>query len=249
MIETARDLGGCSSSGEEVRYKVCVAEKIAGVHRLEAESADMVIAAMTAKVGALVRYGGVLGTGSEGVETRWDDCNLDMLVLALSYVHALDRTLCHGNEEDAVDPSTPNAKEVQGILFKLQRETLAPIEILGNRLSREMYDDLPMSWAIKPPIKALPKSSFTRRQWGRDGVLSNGESFFNDKREIGVDTSDKQLSTAGMVTPWREANPLLVGTDDDGVTAAMRELKAALGEASKFKTGNAVTLLLSKKAQ
>ena len=32
------------------------------------------------------------------------------------------------------------------ILFCLERETLAPYELPGNRISMNMYDDLPLPW-------------------------------------------------------------------------------------------------------
>ena len=105
------------------------------------------------------------------------------------------------------------------VLLELERETLAPYELTPNRLSRDMYDHLPLPWTIAQPVEAFSASEFVRREWDRDGVLSNGETFFGGVQLTPVDVFQKMLGTASMVTRWREAHPELVGTDQDVVTA------------------------------
>ena len=46
MIDTAREIGGKTKSGEGIRYEVSGAEKISGVEGLERESVDLLTCAM-----------------------------------------------------------------------------------------------------------------------------------------------------------------------------------------------------------
>jgi hypothetical protein len=116
------------------------------------------------------------------------------------------------------DPSATNAGEVQRVLFHLERNLLAPYELPANRLSRDMYDSIPLPWDVSPPIISFPQSSFVRNEWDRDGILSNGEDFFGGTEQVSLDKLEAGLSTASMVTRWRAAHPELVGTSEDCAT-------------------------------
>jgi hypothetical protein len=130
------------------------------------------------------------------------------------------------------------------VLLELERETLAPYELTPNRLSRDMYDHLPLPWTIAQPVEAFSASEFVRREWDRDGVLSNGETFFGGVQLTPVDVFQKMLGTASMVTRWREAHPELVGTDQDVVTAFGARLREALGPGVEALDMGAGTVIL-----
>jgi hypothetical protein len=94
-----------------------------------------------------------------------------------------------------LDPCTPNAAEVQRILFHLEREVLAPFELPPNRLSRDMYDNLPLPWNVTPPVTAFSESDFVRYEWD-----CNGNEFFGQSEEVSLDDLGRTLPTASMVT-------------------------------------------------
>lgn len=163
------------------------------------------------------------------------------------------------------DPSTPNAAAVQKALFRLERDQLAPYELPPNRLSRDMYTNLILPWQVESTATssneealaaAFPEAEFVRHEWDRDGVLTNGNSFFlHSQDESGGETTlndlESQLGTASMVTRWRQAHPDLAGTEKDCVKEMITEIKRAMGmrenENPKIKVGAAVVLLLCKR--
>jgi trans-aconitate 3-methyltransferase len=147
-----------------------------------------------------------------------------------------------------VDPSTPNYQNVQGVLLRFERETLAPYELPGNRLSMEMYDNLPLPWNISPPVKDFPQSEYIKHDYDREGVLSNGVDFFGGGSFTTLEEESKGLSTASMVTRWRAANPELVGTDKDVVRVFIRELREVLGGQDWILRGMGTAILLFKKS-
>ena len=144
------------------------------------------------------------------------------------------------------DPLTTNAAEVQRILFRLEREGLAPYETASNRLARDMYDQLPLPWDVEPQLEAFSKNEFLRLAWDRDGILSDGTYFFVGNDEITLDELASQLGTASMVTRWRIANPD-VAEEEDCIAVTIRDLKKALGQQERLTVGSALGLLLLKK--
>ena len=157
------------------------------------------------------------------------------------------RSMLIYNFHTFLDPCTPNAAEVQRILFHLEREVLSPFELPHNRLSRDMYDNLPLPWNVTPPVTAFLPSDFVRYEWDRDGILSNGNEFFDQTEEGSLDDLEKGLSTASMVTRWRDANPELAGTEKDCVRETIKELREALGGEETFIQGSGTVILLFKK--
>jgi hypothetical protein len=131
--------------------------------------------------------------------------------------------------------------------LRFERETLAPYELPGNRLSMEMYDNLPLPWSVLPPVEAFPQSDYVKHDYDREGVLSDGVDFFGGGSFTTLDEESKSLSTASMVTRWRAANPELVGTDKDVVRVFIRELKEALGGQDWILRGTGTAILLFKK--
>jgi hypothetical protein len=134
------------------------------------------------------------------------------------------------------------------ILLRLERETLAPYELPANRLSRDMYDNLALPWTIPTPVANFSEREFVKHEYDREGVLSNGISFFGGGTESSLDDVEKGLGTASMVTRWREANPDLAGTDKDVVRQFITEMRNALGPGQDtVLQGSGTVILLFKK--
>lgn len=134
------------------------------------------------------------------------------------------------------------------VMFELEREILAPYELVPNRLSREMYDTLPLPWTIEHPVTDFSREDFARKEWDRDGMLSNGETFFGGGKPTPVDVFLKVLGTASMVTRWREAHPELVGTPEDVVTVFGERFREALGPGvDSLVLGMGTVILMFKK--
>jgi hypothetical protein len=135
------------------------------------------------------------------------------------------------------------------VLLRLERETLAPYALPGNIISMNMYDDLPLPWNVSPLVSDFPESKFVKLDYDREGVLSNGVSFFNNDEKESLDDIENGLGTASMVTRWRAANPDLVGTDKDVVKVFARELREALGGKQDWVVrGSGTAILLFKKS-
>ncbi|KAJ6006425.1 S-adenosyl-L-methionine-dependent methyltransferase [Penicillium sp. IBT 35674x] len=237
MINTGRELGGKTAINQPIIYAVSGAESIASSIRenlpyvQENKGVDMITAAMAAhwfdmpkfwsEAARIVKPGGSVAL--------WTHSSL----------------FCH--------PSTPNAEQVQKALFYLERVILAPYELPENRLSRDYYDNLPLPWTIGDDVveKAFSKAAFVRMEWDRDGILTDGENFFDGSDEMTVNEISDSLQTASMVTRWREAHPDLVNTDQDCVAVAMAEVRKALGigmnDDRTLKVGSATVLLFFKR--
>jgi hypothetical protein len=135
------------------------------------------------------------------------------------------------------------------ILLRFERETLAPYTAPGNLISMNMYDNLVLPWSTPNPVTDFPKPSFVKCEYDREGVLSNGVSFFGGDDECSLKDMERELGTASMVTRWREAHPDLVGTDKDVVKVFINELREALPkDHQKFLRGTGTAILLFKKA-
>ncbi|KUJ22537.1 S-adenosyl-L-methionine-dependent methyltransferase [Mollisia scopiformis] len=226
MIGAARELGGKTKSGAEIRYEACPAEGISKIKGLEAESVDLLTSAMAvhwfdmpkfwAEAAKVVKPGGTVAL--------W----------------TCSSAFCH--------PSTPNADKVMEILLHFERVTLAPYTQPGNLLSMNMYDDLPRPWTVSPPVKDFPESKYIKHDWDRDGKLSDGKDFFGGGEKSTLKEIEAGMGTASMVTRWRAANPELVGTDKDVVKVFIKDLKEALGGQDWVERGSGTTIMLFKKS-
>ena len=144
-------------------------------------------------------------------------------------------------------PSTPNAAEISKVLFELEYDILGPYELEGNRISQGMYDKLKLPWQVDPAVKGFDQTDFKRMEWNRDGKVEEGKDFLIGHKES-IEEFERGMSTASMVTRWREANPRLVGTEQDCVRQIGRKLKEITGESfGEVTFGHGVVLLLFKK--
>ena len=88
-----------------------------------------------------------------------------------------------------------------------------------------------------------------RREWDRDGELTDGEEFFAGGKEVSLEELEKSLGTASMVTRWRAANPRIAYTSEDCVRVAMGEVRKALGvhDGGTLRVGSSSVVLLFKR--
>ncbi|RDW64005.1 hypothetical protein BP5796_10507 [Coleophoma crateriformis] len=224
MIEAARGLGGVTKRGGPVAYEVAAAEEFARV--TGEQPVDLVVAAMAAiKFLPYVYIPSGLG------------------IKQCQRPRKLHKTI----DLPLPDPQKPHASEINKILLRLERETLAPYAVPANLVSMNMYDTLHLPWANNPPVSSFPPESFQRLTYDREGVLSDGEHFFGGDEEVNIEELEKGLSTASMVTRWREANVEKVGTEDDVVRAFAKELRDVVGPRGVLVKGSGTAILLFKK--
>lgn len=131
----------------------------------------------------------------------------------------------------------------------LETDILGPYQMPGNRMTREMYDTLPLPWQVDPPVPEFPESGFTRREWDRDGVLTDGVDFFGGTEELSLAELEKGLGTASMVTRWRDAHPDIANTDRDCVVKTIRRIRELVGPdaGDKIKGHGSTVILLFKR--
>ena len=134
-----------------------------------------------------------------------------------------------GNLLNSKDPTTPNASRVQELIFRLEREYLAPYERPGNILSRNLYDNLLLPWDMTPPVPEFSRTRFIKHVWDRDGKPSSGDEFFLGNQHVTVARLMKVYETTSPMARWRQANPELIGTDSDILVKTARDLREALG--------------------
>ncbi len=113
-----------------------------------------------------------------------------------------------------------------------------------------MYDALPLPWDVASEVPQFPKLSFVRHEYDRDGILTNGKSFFfapeGGQRET-LEEIEEGLGTASMVTRWREKNKELVWPEKDCVRVLMGDLREALGARKWIERGSGTVVLLFKR--
>lgn len=136
---------------------------------------------------------------------------------------------------------------MQRIASRLEHEILGPHELKGNRISRDLYDNLTLPWSISTPVEELPESLYVKHVFNRNGAVAEEEEFFAGSHEISLEALEKSLDTASMVNGWREANPELAATERDCVKRTIRDLRSALGGKETYITGQGVAILLFKK--
>ncbi|KAJ3962697.1 hypothetical protein N0V92_000591 [Colletotrichum tropicale] len=131
----------------------------------------------------------------------------------------------------------------------LETDDLAQFELAPNVLSRTLYDDLALPWKLESAHPDFEESSYVRREWDRDGVLTDGEDFFGDSLEISLDILEKGYDTASTVTRWRAANPELAHGPDDCVKKTIAQLRKAAGPQSNgsIRGSTSTVLLLLKR--
>jgi SAM-dependent methyltransferase len=221
MIATARELGGVSGSGEEIRFVLgaidgvdSASESGSGpgevIERVPDASVDLIIAATAAhwfdmerfwpRAARLLRPGGTVAL--------W--CSGGMIVDA---------------------SRTPNGEAIQAAVDRVEQdvdEYLLP----GNRIARGLYADLVLPWMLPTPVEEFEKESFVRKEWNVGEGNEPIDEFYNtDKQPVGVGMLVAVLGTTSPVIRWREANPDKVGTASDPLKVMRTEIEKLLQEA------------------
>lgn len=145
---------------------------------------------------------------------------------------------------------TPNASEVQAILSEFEDVVLGPYALPANKLSQHNYRDLILPWDKTETASLFDENLFKRLEWDVGGQLTDGVDFFGGSEETTLAEIREGMSTASMVTRWRDAHPELVGTDRDCVNVLIQKLKAAAGvsggrdEDAKLSMGMGTAILI-----
>ncbi|KAF4617083.1 hypothetical protein G7Y89_g15066 [Cudoniella acicularis] len=216
MINEAREIGGKTKSGENIKFEVSPAESFSQTEGLEPGSVHWFdMNEFWAEAAKVVKPGGTVAL--------WTRASL--------FPH----------------PDTPNYHKVRETMLHFENEVLGPYQVAGNRISRGMYDTLPLPWNVSPPVKDFPESKYVRHEYDRDGVLSNGKTFFSGAKVNALEEIEGGLATASLVTRWRAAHPDLVGTDKDCVKTFIREMRKIMVGKHELLIGSATVILLFKK--
>ncbi|KAH8792615.1 S-adenosyl-L-methionine-dependent methyltransferase [Hyaloscypha finlandica] len=216
MSKAANALGGKTKSRKSIKFMVATTEEISQIKGLEPGSVDLLTTTMAAHWFDMAKF------WAKAAKVVKPGGTVALWICASSFTHL----------------STLNYEKVQQVLLRFERETLVPYELPGNRLSMDMYDNLPLPW----------NSEYVKYDYDREGVLSNGVDFFGGGSFTTLDKESKDLSTASIVTRWRATNPELVGTDKDAVKVFIGELKEVLGGQDWILRGMGTAILLFKKS-
>jgi SAM-dependent methyltransferase len=234
MINTARDLAGVSSTSEPIRFEISTAEDLGSnlSPPVEDSSVDLIVAATAAHWFDMARFwpqaARVLKPG--GTVAMWSV------------------------GDSRLDPSVPNSAAIMAAVDEINERDLKPFTVSGNLLAQQLYVDLPLPWALTPPVAGLDEATFCRKEWGPNG--ENSEEFFVGGRvTYDMDMLEKMMGTTSQVHRWRDAHPDDTGTERDIVKIMRREIERLSQEAGVEKgkevlTGSltGVLLMVKKKA-
>ncbi|KIX93388.1 uncharacterized protein Z520_10807 [Fonsecaea multimorphosa CBS 102226] len=253
MIETAKSVGITTKSGEPVKFEVCSSEELSTLAALKEfsgdgkgglECVDLITAATAAHWFDMPRFWGeaakILKPG--GSVIIW----------------------CYGGHR--AHPDTPNVEKLQEWFKTFEEQVLAPYELPGNRLAREMYVNLGLPWEcldrlddsgdqeLKTLLKEFDEKEFERIESDRDGRLSNGLAF-TEFRRVDFAKLKPMMSTASPITRWREANKEKVerGEVEDVLDLLVRKTKEIIEEVPEGKgrdyveNGSRMVILVVKK--
>ncbi|RFU25201.1 hypothetical protein B7463_g11135, partial [Scytalidium lignicola] len=232
MLKAARERGGETKSGEKIRFELCEAEKIASAPGVPLGELDMITAATAShwfdmkkfweQAAQLLRPGGTVAIWTKGDHyARKKLPSPSLPLVALLFLSPIPSKF---QPDPDPDPAMPYAAKIKEIQDAFQR-VVEPYQLLGNRIARNMYDDLVLPWVADPSQTAFPKEKFQRFDWDRGGVLSDGKDFLGGSHEVPFGVYEKVMGTISPVTRWREAHPELAGTERDCVTEVVRKLK------------------------
>ncbi|KAK2038759.1 S-adenosyl-L-methionine-dependent methyltransferase [Colletotrichum somersetense] len=223
MIDTAQQLGGVAHNGKPIEYYVSPAESIADLKELPDGKVDLLTAAAAAHWFDMPHF------WSQAARLLRPGGSVALWTTGCFYSH----------------PASHNATELNRIMRRLERNELEQFELAPNIMSRSLYDNLALPWTIAPPHPDFEESAYLRREWDRDGILTDGRDFFGGSLEISLDSLEKGYDTASTVTRWRGANPELAYGPDDCVKKTIAELRKLAGpEENALILGNTSTVLL-----
>lgn len=141
------------------------------------------------------------------------------------------------------------------MLSEFEDVTLGPYSLPANKLSQHNYKDLILPWDQAETEYKFDAKTFKRFEWDVGGHLTDGVDFFGGSEETTLAEMREGMSTASMVTRWRDAHPESVGKDEDCVNALIEKLKAALGSGNRkeeeviLRMGMGTAILFVKRAK
>lgn len=127
---------------------------------------------------------------------------------------------------------------------------MGPYALPANKLSQHNYEDLILPWGNTGTASLFDEKTFKRLEWDVGGQLTDGVDFFGGSEETTLAEMREGMSTASMVTRWRDSHPELVGTDRDCVNVLIEKLKTAMGvsgrreEEAILKTGTGTAIVI-----
>ena len=101
---------------------------------------------------------------------------------------------------------------------------------------------------MTPPVTGFSKTGFTKHTWDRDGKTTPGDEFFLGNQTVTIDRLMKLYETTSLMARWRQANPSLVGSENDILVKTAKSLREVLGNGrEELVVGVGCALLLFKK--
>lgn len=206
MVETARSLGGTTSTSEPIRFEISNAEDL-GTNLfppIQDNSVDLITAANSA---------------------HWFFDMARFWETAARILKPGGSVVIWTNGKTGIHPSVPGAAALEKALDAIEETELKPFIEPGNILTRNLYAGLPLPWTLETPVPEFDKSGFIRKEW--DSL----ESFYAHQPSVDMDTMEKVYATFSPIKRWREAHPDTVGTERDIVKIYRRTMERVLQEA------------------
>ncbi|KAJ4130258.1 hypothetical protein NW768_007241 [Fusarium equiseti] len=206
MIQTAKELGGVSRSGNPILYEVVGAESIDKINGLEHSSVDLITAATAA---------------------HWFDMP--------QFWKAAAELLKPGGTVaiwTVFRNSNQTNDKLSAIFDDFSENVLAPYTSAGTKLTHDGYINLPMPWDDPETASLYDKKSSARHELkAKDGYLPKTYTRFTETGGIPLDKQlmmfEKLVHSFGTVNRWQEANSELVGTEGDIVKILLQKIRDA----------------------
>ncbi|KAJ4262906.1 hypothetical protein NW762_006519 [Fusarium torreyae] len=178
----------------------------------------------------------------------------DPILYKLSAAEDIDKI--DGIQHGSIDMITA---ATASIFEDFRSNVLAPYTTESSHLTQNGYTDLVMPWDDPSTTSLYDRETFVRHELGgEDGYIPADAS-----KKIDTGKSDgplehkfkkleKLVGTLGSVNRWQEANPELVGTEDDCVRVLMNKVRKAVDEGESIDMSDltakmAVALILVKR--
>ncbi|CRG87841.1 Putative methyltransferase DDB_G0268948 [Talaromyces islandicus] len=217
MINAAKELGGVSGAGDQIKYQICSAEELDRLEEPKRGSVDMInvtaaihwfdIPKFWASAAQMLKPGGTISV--------WNIF--------------------------ATNPSTPNANnvKVQEIMDHFSNVVVGPYVTPRNKLATSGYRGLNLPWDQAETASCFEKNSLLEKRWYSTEPEGRETGFFGGlaQDEWPLTAVKAMLGTMSPVIRWREAHPDLAGTDQDCVEVVIRQLCEAIGASNALEDG------------
>ncbi|CAL5871038.1 uncharacterized protein PFLUO_LOCUS5281 [Penicillium psychrofluorescens] len=205
MVNTARSLGGTSSTSEPIHFEVSTAEELGT--NLSSPVQDASVDLITA-----------------GNAAHWFDMS-HFWPAAARVLKPGGSVILWTSGGSKIHPSIPNASAIQDEMDRIEEEQLKPFFEPGNFLTRNRYVDLPLPWNLETPIPEFDEGASSRNEWDVN------QDFYAINPLVGLDVFEKMIATTSPVQRWREAHPETIGTEHDIINIYRQMIERLLHEA------------------